>query len=264
MVYGNLFAGGAIPQYASGAAMDVGAFAGRKAELIGTTTRGVIALLECSTVGPVTYRTLGPIAWWQADGDEFTGVFGVEDQGAATHTWGVAGSRATGGLINEGDGAQFIRGLVYLRGVQRFLGADVRLETLALATGNGAWLGSSRAAAPTLFSGGGLGVDLTPSYACAAFVAKSLAAPALTTNVAFLAAPSTANAQRLWVSSDAFGTGANTEVSRAGIAETGGQSQLGSSASLGNNASIDDRVVVISGLNIRARHLTLEITGFAA
>lgn len=251
-----------VPAFTRGAAMDSVARVGGLYRLVGTTTRALIALLLCRQLAPVKYQLFGPANWYQADGDEFTGVFKWANQGAATHTWGVAGARATGGIINGGNGAQFLEGLVPLLGVQRSVSAWVRLVSLALTAGNGAWVGTTRTADLTTFSGCGLGVNATPAYACAAFLTQSLATPTLTNNTAFAGAPSTANEQRMWAEFDPTSATSLGQIARGGIAEPGGQQQLGStasSASAGGNTN--DRVVAISGRNITFRVIDMEIIG---
>jgi hypothetical protein len=252
----------AIRRFIDGATMDAAVAVGDVVELIGTTTRAVIARLECVTVAPVTYRLCGKAHWWRADGDEFTGVFKWVDQALATHTWGVAGSRATGGLINGGNGAQFLEGLVPLYGVQRCVSAWVRLVSLALTAANGAWIGTTRSADLATFSGCGLGVNATPAYACCAFLTQSLTTPTLTNNTSFVGAPSTANEQRMWAEFDATSATSLGQIARGGILEPGGQQQLGSTASSASAAgNTNDRIVAISGRNITFRVIDLEIVG---
>jgi hypothetical protein len=253
---------GAIASYTSGAPMDAIAVVGGTYRLVGATTGAEIALLKCATTGPVTYRLMGVASWFQADGTEFDGVFKWVNQGAATHTWGTAGSRATGGIINGGNGAQFLEGLVPLMGVERSVRGMVRLVSLALATGNGAWIGTSRSAAPTLFTGGGLGVNATPAYACAAFVAQSLTAPTLVVNTAFAGAPSTSAEQVIFMHATAYSTGMTSEGLRGGIYESGGQQQVtAQTGALSSAGSTNDRIPCISGRNITWRLIDMEITG---
>jgi hypothetical protein len=253
---------GAIASYTSGALMDATAVVGGVYRLIGATTGAEIALLKCATTGPVTYRLMGVASWFQADGTEFTGVFKWVNQGAATHTWGTAGARSTGGIINGGNGAQFLEGLVPLMGVERSVRGMARLVSLALVAGNGAWIGTSRSAAPTLFTGGGLGVNATPAYACAAFVSQSLTAPTQATNTAFAGAPSTVAEQVISMHSNAYNAGMTAEGLRGGIYESGGQYQLtAQTGTVGAAASTNDRIVCISGRNITWRLIDMEITG---
>lgn len=258
----TMLGGGSLQSFTRGAGMDSVAAVGGRYRLIGTTTKATIAILQCATVGPVTYRVIGPVYWYQADGDEFTGVFKWTDQGSATHTWGTAGDRATGGIINNGNGAQFLEGVVPLYGVERAVRGSALLVSLSMVAGNGAWIGTSRSAAPTLFSGGGLGVNATPAYACGAFVAQSLTAPTMTLNTAFVGAPSTLNEQVIAMQSAAYITAMVGEVTRAGIYESGGQQQLNASGlAASNGGSVNDRIVCISGCNITWRLIDMEITG---
>ena len=258
----GVIAGGSLQSFTSGAAMDSVATVGQRFVLIGATTKAIIAILECAQVGLVKYRALGPIYWFNADGTEFTGVFKWANQGGATHTWGTAGSRATGGIINGGDGAQFLEGVVPLMGVDRAIRGSARLVSLALTAGNGAWIGTSRSAAPTLFSGGGLGVNATPAYACGAFAAQSLTAPTMVTNAAFAGAPSTSAEQVISMHSAASAAAMVGEITRAGIHESGGQQQLNSTGtSASNGGSTNDRIPCISGRNITWRLIDMEMTG---
>ena len=258
----GVMAGGSLQSFTSGAAMDSVAAASQRFVLIGATTKAPIVMLECAQVGPVKYRVLGPIYWFNADGTEFTGVFKWVNQGGATHTWGTAGSRATGGIINGGNGAQFLEGVVPLMGVERSVRGSARLVSLELTAGNGAWIGTSRSAAPTLFSGGGLGVNATPAYACGGFCAQSLTAPTMTLNTPFVGAPSTSAEQVISMQSSAYIAAMVGEITRAGIHESGGQQQLNSTGlAASNGGSVNDRIVCISGRNITWRLIDMEMTG---
>lgn len=137
-----------------GATLDAQAAVGREYALIGTTTRAVIARLLCVSVGPVKYQALGPIYWYQADGDEFTGVFKLTPEGGAgaVTTWGTAGARATGGPQLPYGGTLGLAGLAAFRGWQRNIEADIRIATIETPTdvGDALWAGWRRAATTTL------------------------------------------------------------------------------------------------------------------
>lgn len=258
----TMLAGGSLQAFTDGAGMDSVAAVGSAYRLLGATTRATVAILQCTATGPVKYRVIGPVYWYQADGTEFTGVFKWVNQGGATHTWGTAGSRATGGIINGGNGAQFLEGVVPLMGVERSVRGSARLVSLALTAGNGAWIGTSRSAAPTLFSGGGLGVNATPAYACGAFSAQSLTAPTMTLNTSFVGAPSTSAEQVISMQSTAYIAAMVGEITRAGIHESGAQQQLNATGLAASNAgSVNDRIPCISGRDITWRLIDMEMTG---
>lgn len=108
-----------IEQYDDGATMDAAVAPGDIVELIGTTTRARVALLECATIGPVTYYARSDIDLYQADGDEFTGVLDFRALGTGTvPTWAgsTAGAVATGGPKLAGTGTTVLDGLALFGG----------------------------------------------------------------------------------------------------------------------------------------------------
>lgn len=108
-----------VPQYDDGATMDAAVAPGDIVELIGTTTRARVALLECATIGPVTYYARSDIDLYQADGDEFTGVLDFRALGTGTvPTWAgsTAGAVATGGPKLAGTGTTVLDGLALFGG----------------------------------------------------------------------------------------------------------------------------------------------------
>ena len=107
-----------VTEYDDGATMDAAVVEGTHAvgdfvALIGTTTRSLIVLLEVISAAPL-YEERGDIDFYQADGDEFTGVFKFRALGTATlPNWAgsVAGALATGGPLLAGAGTCVIDGL---------------------------------------------------------------------------------------------------------------------------------------------------------
>ena len=107
-----------VAEYDRGATMDAAVVAGTHAvgdfvAMIGTTTRAPIALLEVVSTAPL-YKERGNLDFYQADGDEFNGVFKFRALGTATlPSWSgsVAGALATGGPLLAGAGTCVIDGL---------------------------------------------------------------------------------------------------------------------------------------------------------
>lgn len=107
-----------IPEYSDGATMDAAAVVGESYRLIGATTGAEIAILECVTTDPVTYRLKGRCRPFQATGTEFTGVFKPVAVGTAgAITWGATpGSRTVGGMILADGGTVTWEGLAAVNG----------------------------------------------------------------------------------------------------------------------------------------------------
>lgn len=166
-----------------GADLDAQAVVGRQYALTGSTTRAIIARLLCVTVTPaVTYQALGAIYWYQADGDEFDGVFKLTPEGGAgaVTTWGTAGARATGGPRLPYGGTLGLSGLAPFRGWQRNIEADIRIATVETPTdvGDALWTGFRRAATTTIEA---MGLVWTGSiWASAGAVAGNRDTPTLT------------------------------------------------------------------------------------
>jgi hypothetical protein len=177
---------GAVASYTSGAAMDAAAVVGGTYRLVGATTGAEIALMECVTVSPVTYRMRGNARWYQATGTEFDGVFrwvAVGTGGAIT--WGATpGSRTDGGLKHGGTGTIELQGLELQAGAIGTHTAQVYIQAwdTAPATGRCLLFGWTRPGVSTLIYGGGVGYTTT-FLRTAAVAGQARDAPTITVGV---------------------------------------------------------------------------------
>lgn len=96
---------------------------------------------------------MGPLYTYQADGPELIGTIGFNAEGGAgALTWGVAGSRSTGGLILPNGGTVGLQGLAPFRGWQRDILASIYLDTLEAVpdVGDAIWAGWRRTSTTTI------------------------------------------------------------------------------------------------------------------
>lgn len=248
-----------------GASIDALARVGVIYQLTGTTTGAVIARLLCVSTSPVRYMAIGPIYWYQADGDEFDGTVGPVALGGASFSWGASpGDRSTAGLVIPGDGSVRVAGLARVASTASVY-SQCKILTLALVAGNGSWAGFIRDATPTVASIAGFGANGTPAWACVAASGQSLTTPTLTANTAFVGAPSTSAEQLMWARIEVTASGGATQFARGGITDVPGQSQ---SASVATGASsgptVADRSVVFGGRGVSVCHKITEFVGVAA
>ena len=157
--------GSDIAEFTDGATMDAAASIGGVYRLVGATTGAEIALLQCVTTGPVTYRLKGNANWYQATGTEFTGVFTWAAVGAGgAITWGATpGSRTAGGLKVAGGGTIELQGLALMSnwtGINTSILYIIAHDT-APATGRGVMSVWTIPGVNTTIIGGGFGYSST-------------------------------------------------------------------------------------------------------
>lgn len=155
---GGSSADAGIAEYTSGAAMDAAAVVGESYRLIGADTGAEIAVLECATTGPVTYRLKGRCKPYQATGTEFDGVFKPVAVGTAgAITWGATpGSRTAGGMILADGGTVTWEGLVAINGYMWTMIACFYIATWEStpASQNCILTGCMRTGTSTIYAGG--------------------------------------------------------------------------------------------------------------
>lgn len=222
-----------IEQYDDGATMDAAVAPGDIVELIGTTTRARVALLECATIGPVTYYARSDIDLYQADGDEFTGVLDFRALGTGTApdwTGSTAGAVATGGPKLAGTGTTALDGLALFGGGRCTFDVVGYLTTRPTATTNYVvCAGLVRASDETLGCYGGWGKSGTGWANCAnADAAINSYTPSFNSN--YGAQPDQAEVWHVGVSLNPYNGAPAAGVQVSGGAWNAGQSALQGSA----------------------------------
>lgn len=212
-------AGGGLRSFRDGASMDAAVSVGEVCRLVGATTGAEIALIECVTTGPVTYRPKGRFRWYQATGTEFTGVLKWVAVGAGgAITWGgTPGSRTLGGMKFAGGGTIELQGLELLDNRTGSVTALVYVAAhdTAPATGRGLLAAWTMPGINTNIIGGGFGYTGT-SLRGAVAMSQSRDTPTLTLGAGAI----TATASAEWViQGNKYLNAAN--VSAVGVAYTG-------------------------------------------
>lgn len=173
-----------IAEFTDGATMDAAAAVNGVYRLVGASTGAEIALLECVTTGPVTYRLKGRCRPFQASGTEFTGVFKPVAVGTAgAITWGgTPGSRTLGGMALADGGTVTWEGLVAVNGYMWTIVAAFYIATWEStpASQNCILTGMMRTGTNTIYSGG-LMRTAGSTWTSGAGAAQNRDAPSLTT-----------------------------------------------------------------------------------
>mgnify|MGYP000196207050 CR=1 FL=1 len=229
-----------IAEFTDGATMDAAASVNGTYRLIGATTAAEIVLLQCMSVGPVTYRIKGRCRWYQATGTEFTGVFVWARLGTAgAYTWGATpGSRTLGGLKPAGGGTIELQGVELMGGAIAYHQGHVYLTTADTAPASGRCLmfGFTRPGVDTLIYAGGYGYTGT-SPRTAASAGQARDAPTLS-----LGGTLTLTTAAEWVMVGGKYPNTSSNTTAWGTAQTGVQSVLPAGANgTGIQGTFDSR-----------------------